>query len=92
MKGLYKVRYTDVHKLSREREISIKSSPMSFVLATTKGKSHLFHMVDTPGHVNFVDEVASAIRLVDGVVVVVDVVEGVRSFLYGYGRGFHHFI
>lgn len=36
-------------------------------------------MVDTPGHVNFVDEVASAIRLVDGIVLVVDVVEGVRS-------------
>ena len=35
-------------------------------------------MIDTPGHVNFVDEVASAMRLVDGLLVVVDVVEGVR--------------
>ncbi|KAI0067998.1 Calreticulin-domain-containing protein [Artomyces pyxidatus] len=69
-------RYTDTHVLSREREISIKSSPMSLVLQTTAGKSHLVHLIDTPGHVNFVDEVASAIRLVDGVVLVVDVVEG----------------
>ena len=73
-------RYTDTHVLSRERHISIKSSPMSLVLSTTSGKSHLVHFIDTPGHVNFVDEVASSMRLVDGIVLVVDVVEGV-SFL-----------
>jgi U5 small nuclear ribonucleoprotein component len=52
---------------------------MSLILSTTAGKSHLIHLIDTPGHVNFVDEVASAIRLVDGIVLVVDVIEGVRS-------------
>lgn len=51
---------------------------MSLILSTTSGKSHLIHLIDTPGHVNFVDEVASSMRLVDGVVLVVDVVEGVR--------------
>lgn len=70
-------RYTDTHMLSRNREISIKSSPMSLVLTNSSGKSHLIHFIDTPGHVNFADEVASAIRLVDGVLLVVDVVEGV---------------
>ncbi|KAF9072709.1 u5 small nuclear ribonucleoprotein component [Rhodocollybia butyracea] len=69
-------RYTDTHILSREREISIKSSPMSLILSSTAGKSHLVHFIDTPGHVNFLDEVASAIRLVDGILLVVDVVEG----------------
>jgi 116 kDa U5 small nuclear ribonucleoprotein component len=69
--------YSDTHVLSRLRAISIKSSPMSLVLPTTNGKSHLLHIIDTPGHVNFVDEVAAAVRVVDGVVVVVDVVEGV---------------
>lgn len=72
----HQLKYTDTHVLSREREISIKSSPMSLVLPTTSGKSHLLHLIDTPGHVNFVDEVASAMRLADGIVLVVDVVEG----------------
>ena len=72
------LRYTDVHLLERERGLSIKSCPMSLVLQSTKGKSHLFHIMDTPGHVNFVDEVAASMRLADGVVLVVDVVEGVQ--------------
>lgn len=50
---------------------------MSLVLQNSAGKSHLVHLIDTPGHVNFLDEVASAMRLVDGIVLVVDVVEGV---------------
>lgn len=73
------LRYTDVHFLERERGMSIKAAPMSLVLQSTKGKSHLFNILDTPGHVNFVDEVAASLRLVDGVVLVVDVVEGVQA-------------
>jgi U5 small nuclear ribonucleoprotein component len=73
------LRYTDVHFLERTRGVSIKSGPMSLVLQGTKGKSHLFNIIDTPGHVNFVDEVATSVRLADGVVLVVDVVEGVQA-------------
>src|ERR1700733_7936347 len=72
------LRYTDTHFLERERGLSIKCAPMSLVLQGTGGKSHLFNILDTPGHVNFVDEVGASLRLVDGVVLVVDVVEGVQ--------------
>ncbi|KAH2894138.1 hypothetical protein KXV75_002772 [Aspergillus fumigatus] len=73
------LRYTDIHFLERERGLSIKSAPMTLVLQNTKGKSHLLNIIDTPGHVNFVDEVATSSRLVDGIVLVVDVVEGVQA-------------
>lgn len=72
------LRYTDVHVLERERGLSIKAAPMTLVLQNTSMKSHLFNILDTPGHVNFADEVAASLRLVDGVVLVVDVVEGVQ--------------
>ncbi|KAK8207586.1 hypothetical protein M8818_004239 [Zalaria obscura] len=72
------LRYTDTHILERERGLSVKAAPMSLVLQGTKGKSHLISLLDTPGHVNFADEVAASLRLVDGVVLVVDVVEGVQ--------------
>ena len=72
------LRYTDTTFAERERGLSVKAAPMSLVLQSTKGKSHLFNILDTPGHVNFVDEVATSLRLVDGVALVVDVVEGVQ--------------
>jgi 116 kDa U5 small nuclear ribonucleoprotein component len=72
------LRYTDVHIAERGRGVSIKASPMSLVLQSTKGKSHLFNIIDTPGHVNFVDEVAASLRLADGVALVVDAVDGVQ--------------
>ncbi|KAI1434110.1 P-loop containing nucleoside triphosphate hydrolase protein [Xylaria sp. CBS 124048] len=72
------LRYTDTHIMERDRGLSVKASPMSLVLPSTKGKSHLFNIIDTPGHVNFVDEVAASLRLVDGLALVVDVVEGVQ--------------
>ena len=50
---------------------------MSLVLPSTKGKSYLVNLIDTPGHINFVDEMVSGIRVADGAVVVVDAVEGV---------------
>lgn len=50
---------------------------MSLVLPDSKDKHYLVNLFDTPGHVNFSDEVCCALRACDGMVLVVDVVEGV---------------
>lgn len=50
---------------------------MTLVLPDMKNKSYLFNIFDTPGHVNFSDEVTAAFRLCDAVVIFVDVLEGV---------------
>jgi 116 kDa U5 small nuclear ribonucleoprotein component len=50
---------------------------MSLVLPSSSSKSYLINILDTPGHVNFEDEVAASLRLCDGAILVVDVAEGV---------------
>ncbi|KAF6147629.1 hypothetical protein GIB67_031620 [Kingdonia uniflora] len=71
------MRYTDTRIDEQERRISIKAVPMSLVLEDSNAKSYLCNIMDTPGHVNFSDEMSAALRLTDGAVLIVDAAEGV---------------
>ena len=70
-------RYLDSRKDEVLREISVKASPISLILPDKSDKSWVINLIDTPGHPGFYDEVCAAVNLVDGVFLVVDVIEGV---------------
>lgn len=78
------MRYTDTRIDEQERRISIKAVPMSLVLEDSNSKSYLCNVMDTPGHVNFSDEMTASLRLADGAVLIVDAAEGmmVSNFIF----------
>ncbi len=64
-------RVMDSNDLERERGITIFSKNASYVYKDVK-----FNIVDTPGHSDFGGEVERALKMVDGVMLLVDAAEG----------------
>ena len=70
-------RWMDSRYDEQDREMTIKMKTLSLLLPDFKDKNYVINIIDTPGHPNLVGELVAALRVSDGVALVVDVIEGV---------------
>ncbi len=68
--------YTNYEEIEKERKMTIKSANISLAF-NYNNNDYIINLIDTPGHVDFSGHVTRSMRAVDGVVLVVDPVEGI---------------